>query len=113
MIMMAITKQIHMSKRVLEQQNNQHQATWLARSGLEAGVAQLLSEGAKPARQLLEIVPSSKLEWEIESEASGIFRITAQAKYPTDQPKGATRQITARYRRIQEGTHVRVEKVQE
>jgi hypothetical protein len=103
MLMVTITWQIVANRRVLERRQNQAQATWLARSGIELGAAHLLASAAYTG-EVLEIIPEAKVDIQVEriKETPDAYVIISEARYPSEGTGQVVRSVTRHFRRVME-----------
>ncbi|HXG10569.1 MAG TPA: hypothetical protein VNK04_12480 [Gemmataceae bacterium] len=109
----AIVWQMLAARRWQERRENQVQAGWLARSGLELAAARLLNDPTGYEGESAEIIPGSKVRIEVQSEPGVLetYRVTSEARCPADGPNAVVRSVTRRLRRITEKGQVRIEVV--
>ncbi|HEV3203000.1 MAG TPA: hypothetical protein VGY77_01395 [Gemmataceae bacterium] len=99
--------------RGADHHHHQIQTLWLARSGVELAAARLLANPADYNEETLEIISRSQVHIDLHktSDKPDIFRITCEARFPTDEPRPVLRSHSVRFRRIIEKDQVRLEVV--
>jgi type II secretory pathway component PulK len=102
------------NRRLAEHRQQQLQADWLARAGIEMAVARLLSDPGGYRGETLEPVSRSQVRITVEGERGGAnrFRLVSEARYPTgDRYRVVVRSLSCRVRRVTDGDRVRIEVV--
>jgi hypothetical protein len=112
-MMAAVTVQLMTSRRWLNQRENQFQALWLARSGVELAAARLTKDPANYTGESAELIPASELRIEVHSEpgSPNTFLVTSEAHYPTDGRPLVVRSLQRQLRRTIDKDRVRIEAV--
>jgi len=77
-LMGTITMQILLNRRTVEHRQQQLQATWPARSGVEVAIARLEDNRAYKG-ETLEIIPDSKVQVKVEP-AQGTYEVKCEAQ---------------------------------
>ena len=110
-VLAAVAWQSIASRRVLERREEQLQAQWLARAGLEMATARLLSDATGYKGESVTIVPRSLVRIDVQSkgQATDVFQVTCAARYPTDNPHAIVRILTRKLRRTADKDRVRLE----
>jgi hypothetical protein len=109
-LMVSTTAQMAASRRVLSHREHQRQSLWLARSGLELAVAHLLKD-PKYRGETTEPIPLGLVRITVEPDKSsdGDLLITSEASFPKDLREVVVRSVSRRYRRVVDGSTVRME----
>jgi hypothetical protein len=96
-----IAWQTSAARRLLDDHQQQLQAAWLARAGIEQACARLLAEPDKYAGETIEPIPRGTVHIAIarEPKTPGLVRLTSEARYPADAPQPKLRTLTAEVRR--------------
>ncbi len=96
LLMSAIAWQLLANRRMLLHREYQLQAEHLARTGIEHAAAALLVNAEGNFEKTLELLPASSVRVEARSEAESpsIYRVTSEARYPTDAADYVTRSMT-------------------
>lgn len=81
----SVSMQILVNRRVVEQRQNQLQATWLARSGLEVATARLRTD-KKYTGETLELLPDSQVRVQVDATKDKGTSITSEGKYRVSTP---------------------------
>lgn len=106
LLMSAIAWQLLANRRMLLHREYQLQAENLARAGIEQAAADLLANSNEEFAKTLQLIPLSSVyvEVRVESDSPGVFRVTCEARYPTDAADYVTRSVTRLIKRqVQEG----------
>src|SRR5437660_8350332 len=105
MIMAVVTWQGFASRRQLDRRENQFQSQWQARAGLELAAARLLADPAGYKGESVALIPRSEVRIEVQGVAgtAGVFRVTATARFPIDEPRPIERTLTRQFRRTVDG----------
>jgi hypothetical protein len=100
-------------RRLLDRRQNEIQAVWLARAGMELAAARLLTDPAGYTGESVELVPRSQIKIEVRSEpdAPNTYVVISEARYPTNLPRPVMRSLTSRFRRIVDKDRTRLEMV--
>jgi type II secretory pathway pseudopilin PulG len=108
-VMASITWQVLAGRRWLERRQNQMQAVWLARSGLEVAATRLLSNRA--GEEFLQLTPESEVHIRVQRDSGSpdTYSVTSESRYPTSGNALVVRSLTRRLRRVAETDRVRVE----
>jgi hypothetical protein len=108
----AISGQFLSGRHWLERRQEQVQALWLARSGIEFVEAGLLSDPDKVTGEMPDLLPGWGVHIEVrkEKELSGTYTITSEARFPPENSR-IRRSLTRQVRRISEKGNVRMEVV--
>jgi hypothetical protein len=112
-VMATVTSELMTARRLLDHRQQQLQADWLARAGVELAAARLLSEPAGYEGETVELIPDAEVRVVIRAEAGepGTFHVHSEARYPRRGPNGVTRSCTRVLRRTQQGNEVRIQVV--
>ena len=99
--------------RWLDRRQNQMQAVWLARSGLELAATRLLSNPAGYSGESYQLIPESEIRIQVQrdSDSANSYSVTSEARYPTSGTAVVVRSLTRRLRRVTGKEGVRVEVV--
>lgn len=99
------------SLRQANHRQQQVQALWLARSGIERAAARLLTDSAVYQGESVELISRSEVRIEVKKDAknANVFTITCEARYPTDERRPVARSMARRFRRSEEKGRVRLE----
>jgi Tfp pilus assembly protein PilX len=110
LMMSAIAWQLLANRRMLDHREYQLQADLLARAGIEHAAARLLSGPDGYAGETLQLIPLSSVTVELNSEpdSPGVYRVTSNARYPTDAADYVTRSVTRRFKRQVDGNKVQL-----
>ena len=110
-VLAAVAWQSIASRRVLARREEQLQAQWLARAGLEMATARLLSDATGYKGESVTIVPRSLVRIDVQSKgpSTDVFQVTCAARYPTDNPHAIVRILTRKLRRTADKDRVRLE----
>jgi hypothetical protein len=97
--------------RVLEQQRNRLQATWLARSGVELAGSRLLAGAREYTGESVEPIPKSLVRVEVRARPGRpqSFEVTCTAHYPNGVPGEAEVTIRRHFKRTSDGAGARIE----
>ena len=111
LMMTAIAWQIIANRRMLDHREYELQAAWLARAGGERAAARLLVSPDGFVEEATELLPASSVRIEVkpEPDAPGVYRITCEARYPTDVVDRVSRSFEKRINRQVSGGIVRLE----
>jgi hypothetical protein len=105
-----ITSQILANRRMIEHRQQELQAAWLARTGIELACTGILTNPDKYAGEALQPIPNSRVEVSVKrGNAPNSFEVTSEAHYPTDDRRGASHSITCQIRRVIAGHTTTVE----
>ncbi len=104
-----ITMQGLTQRRILEQRQNELQARWLARSGLELAVERLRANPVGYEGETLELIPRSELKITVApvKDCPGAYRVTSEGHYPTDRTITVRQKVEQTYLRSGEKITVR------
>jgi type II secretory pathway pseudopilin PulG len=107
----AVTAQLLANRRWLDQRHNQLQAAWLARAGAELAAARLLTDPSGYTGEAVEPIPASQVRVDVHREPGSpdTFRVTSEARYPTDGQVVVLRSVERRLRRTVANDRVRIE----
>jgi type II secretory pathway pseudopilin PulG len=111
-LMGTITAQIFINRKTADRRENQLQALWLARAGLEVAAAKLLSGTEDYRGEALELIPESTVRIEVQRQKD-TFHVRSEANYSAGSPQPVVRELNRTYRRVTEGKRVRLEVVVE
>jgi hypothetical protein len=106
----AATWQLLAHRHTLQRRQNQAQAVWLARAGVERAAAHLLAEPAAYTGETVKLIPDSQLRIAVK-RAPGqgeVYEVVSEARFPTDAPNPVVRSLTRHFRRIVEGKRTRL-----
>jgi len=111
-LMVSLTTQIVTAHRMIDRRERQQQSLWLARSGLELAAAHLLQD-PKYAGEKTDLIPLGQVHITVEADKKDAdsFQITSEARFPTDLREPVVRLLSRRYRRVLDGSTVRLEAV--
>lgn len=109
-LLLAITQQHVAHRQFLQHREHQLQSDWLARAGIELAVAKLLDDPTYSGGTV-QVVPKSQVCIAVKNERvpADFFQVTCEARFPTDVPDSVVRSISRRFRRIVQGSQVRME----
>lgn len=109
----AITWQCLAGRRLLERRQNQLQAEWLARAGVELAADRLLTDPSGYKGETVEIVPEGRVRVEVRAEPgeANVFQVTSEARYPGEGRDAVLRSAHRSFRRVTRGNAVRLEVV--
>ena len=108
-LLSTVTAQIVAQRRVLRQQERQHQADWLARAGVELAAARLLVNSAPFVDDKQELLPDSKLRISAEKSANDSFTVTVDAQVGMADGRVVARSLTKYFRRSETGDAVKLQ----
>jgi hypothetical protein len=96
-----IAWQTNAARRLLNSRQQQLQAIWLARSGIEYGYAHLAAEPEHYKEESIELIPLGQVLISVERDpkSRNHFRITCQARYPSNEPRPQTRTLSCELNR--------------
>ena len=96
---------------MLDHRGYQLQADYLARSGVERAAARLLANPDGYAGESLQLIPLSSVQIEVQQESNspGVYRVTSEARYPTDAADYVTSAVTRKFRRQVAGDRVQLQ----
>ena len=111
LIMSAIAWQILASGRLLQHREYQLQAELLARAGIEVAAARLLEQGGSYRGETLELAELSQVAIQVNGEPNqaDVYRVSCEARYPTDVVAAVARSQTRWFKRVVDGEEVRLE----
>jgi hypothetical protein len=111
-LLVSLTTQMVAAHRLLDRRERQQQSLWLARSGLERAAARLLQD-PKYRGETTDLIPLGEVRVTVVSDkkAADAFHITSEARFPKDLREHVVRSLTRSYRRLQDGSSVRLEVV--
>lgn len=109
----AVTWQCLAGRRLLDRRQNQLQAEWLARSGVELAAGRLLADPAGYRGESVELIPGAEVRIEVRAEPgkADVFRVTSAARVPRDGREAVLRETTRTFRRTSRDGRVRLEVV--
>ena len=112
-VMTIITWQSIAGLRLAERRQNQLQADWLARSGVELAAARLLAGPDGYQGETVEPLPRARVRIEVKTKdgAPGLYHVTCEARYPADDKAVVVRSVARTFRRVAEKDRVRLEVV--
>ena len=107
----AIAWQMLANRRMLEHREYELQAAWLARAGVEHAAARVLTNPDGYSGETIEPVELSTVRIEVtpDPDSPGAYRITSEARFPTDAKDFVTRTMTRRFKRLTDGGTIRLE----
>jgi hypothetical protein len=107
-----ITCQFLAGRSLVERRQNQLQARWLARAGVELAAARLLADPGGYKGETVEVVPGGKVRIEVRAESGSpdTFVVRSEGRFPAVE-RGVTRSEERRFRRTVEKDRVRLEVV--
>jgi hypothetical protein len=110
-MMAAITVQQFSSRRWIDQRQNQFQTIWLTRAGVELAADRLLKDPTGYKGESVELIPASQMKIDVrpEPDAPNTFRVTCEARYPTDGRPLVVRTLERRLRRTVENGRARID----
>jgi len=105
-----LTVQGLIQRRITEQRQQQLQALWLARSGLELAAQRLLTNPAGYEGETVELIPRSQVRITVVAikDQPGKYRVTSEARYPTDIKNGVLLTQQRTYQRSGEKDQARI-----
>jgi hypothetical protein len=114
-VMAAITWQCLAARRLVEHRQQQLQAEWLARAGVELAADRLLTDPAGYRGESVEPIPGAWVRIEVRADpaAADVFRVTSEARFPADGRGAVLRSATRSFRRTTRDKQVRLEVVSE
>jgi type II secretory pathway pseudopilin PulG len=97
-----ITTQFLAVRRLVAHREQQVQAMWLARSGLELAATRLQAGTAGYKGETVEILPGSSVLIDVkkDSRVPNTYLITSEARYPADGTDRVVRSLTRHVRRV-------------
>jgi len=103
--------QIMANRRLARMRQNELQAAWLARAGVELASAHLLTDPASYAGESLELIPQSRLRIQVKNPKNSpdLFEIISESRYPVEHADEMRRSLTCRVRRETNGGKTRIE----
>lgn len=110
LVLGSITVQIAVSRKAAARREEQVQAHWLARAGLEIAAARLLAAPDAYRGESVEVVPGSVVRIEVRRDRDTIL-VTSEATSPSDSTQPVVRAATRTYRPAGSGTARRLEVV--
>lgn len=110
LLMSAIAWQLLATRRMLDHREYQLQADLLARAGIEHAAARLLASPNGYEGETLQLIPLSSVTVELnsESDSPGVYRVTSEARYPTDAADYVVRSVTRKFKRQVDGNKVQL-----
>jgi hypothetical protein len=114
-VVAAVGWQCLAGRRLLDHRQDQLQAEWLARAGLELAADRLLADPAGYKGESAELVPGAVVRVEVRADpaARDVFRVTSEARVSRGGPDAVVRTARRTFRRTEEGRGVRLEAVLE
>jgi hypothetical protein len=111
LLMSAIAWQLLANRRMLHHREYQLQADLLARAGVEHAAARLLASPDGFAEETLQLIALSSVTIELEADPNspGVYRVTSEARYPTDAADYVTRSVTRKFLRQVDGESVQLQ----
>jgi type II secretory pathway pseudopilin PulG len=99
------------SRRTLDHRQNELQALWLARSGLELAATRLLTNPAGYKGESVELLPDSQVRIEVTAQPNdpNVFAVTSEARFPLEGRDRIKLSRTCWYRRVTDKEKVRLE----
>src|SRR5262249_56137853 len=87
-VMALVTRMSVTAVRLADRRQQQLQADWLARSGVELAATRLLSDPKGYEGETVELIPDGKVRIAIQTKADapGTYRVTCEARYPAQAP---------------------------
>jgi hypothetical protein len=109
----AVTWQVLAGRRLVERRQHQLQADWLARAGVELAADRLLRDPAGYRGESVELAPGAVVRVEVRPDPAdaGVFRVTAEARFPPEGRDAGRRSVTRSFRRATRGDRVVLEVV--
>jgi type II secretory pathway pseudopilin PulG len=106
-----ITSQVLAGRRLADRRQNQLQALWLARSGLELATARMLNQPSGYVGETVAPIPGSQLRIKVTPAVGepSIFIVVSEALYPAEGKDSVARTMTRRLKRVEENGRTRVE----
>jgi hypothetical protein len=106
-----ITSQVLAGRRLADRRQNQLQALWLARSGLELATARILNQPSGYTGETVAPIPGSQVRITVTPAAGepATFVVTSEARYPDQGKDNVSREVTRRLKRVEENGRARVE----
>lgn len=108
LIMGSIAWQQAATRRRLLHREQELQAEWLMRAGLERAAAKLLASPVYSGESL-DLIRNGTVRVECTRTAEGEFRVTSSSEFPTDVTDVVRRESERTVRRIEQDGSVRVE----
>jgi type II secretory pathway component PulK len=107
----AITSQILAGRRLAERRQDQLQALWLARSGLEMAIDKLIANPHSYTGEVLTPIPDSQLRIEVKSfkDSKETYQITCIGRCVLEDARSVTRSLTRQVKRVTANGQVRIE----
>jgi hypothetical protein len=102
-------RQMLAHRHYLKHREQQLQADWLARAGIELAIARLLADPTY-AGDTVALIPDSRVQVKVTNERvpADMFRITCEVRLPADDRKGVSRSVHRQFRRLLEGDQIRL-----
>jgi hypothetical protein len=99
------------NRRMAEHRQDEIQAGWLARGGIELAAIGLLDAPDKYKGETAKPAPRSEVRVTVEREegAKDVFRVVSEVRYHADVRTRVVRSIERRLRRVSDGSKVRIE----
>lgn len=109
-MMTLITRQGLTALRLVERRQQQLQAEWLARSGIELAAARLLAAPDSYEGESVQPIPGSKVTITVTKKESsqGVYSVAAEARYPFDESNVVVRTASRSFRLVTEKATTRV-----
>jgi hypothetical protein len=110
-LMALITWQSLAGRRALDRRQNEIQAVWLARAGIELAAARLLTNPTGYTGESVELIPGSQIKIEVRSEQEepNTYVVSSEVHYSSDLPHLVIRSLTSRFRRVVDKDRARLE----
>jgi hypothetical protein len=113
-ILAGVTAQLLQSRKFLENRQNELQAVWLARSGLELAGQRLLANPAGYDSETLELLPLSQVKIKVaRGPKPDLFVVASEVTYPMNRRDKVVRTLTRRFQRTEEKGQARLAVVPE
>jgi hypothetical protein len=104
-----VTLDLSRGRRVLDRRQDQLQARWLARSGLELAATGLLTDPAGYDGETVKPMPGGEVRITVEPVELDAWSITSAATWQREGNRPATHTLTRSYRLRADGDKVRLE----
>jgi len=103
--------QIMANRRLTRMRQNELQATWLARAGVELACAHLLSEPTGYTGESVQPLPQARVDIRVKTQKNSPdrFEITSEARYPVEHSDEMRRSLSCRIKRSTSAGQTRIE----
>lgn len=112
-VMALVTQTSVTGLRRADRRQQQLQADWLTRSGIELAAARLLNDPKEYEGETVELIPEGKVRIAIQTKADapGTYWVTCEVRYPSEEPEAVVRTAKRTLRRVTEKDRTRLEVV--